>query len=325
MFINIYIQNVPQKYCLKCNKLIKDPYKFANYQIENYSQKDIKIAIYNGFDFHYEMFGYIIAYCIYKNYKLDIYTNLSNNIGWIEFYEKLFPKSFKIIDKKYYNHENKYDKIILTTDDDNYFLDNWINDKIIAIDHTHVNRRNKVKIHIGTRFYIDRPSMDWILPVYRMIDLETKKKISKKNIVFIGRNSTVNLDYLKKFNNFNNYNFILVSRNINFKQFNGIKNIKTYNWLSTSEMINMMKESDYVFISDHNKNHFHKSMSASIPLALNCLCTMLIPEEMNKHYKFKSVITYKNNIIIKNPNYELVNQDLVQMIKHRNQIFDKYI
>lgn len=282
----------------------------------------MNIAIYNGFDFHYEMFGYIIDYCIYKNYSLDIYTNFDNNIGWIEFYEKSFPNSFKIIDKKYYNYINDYNKIILLTDDDKCFLNEWINDKLICIDHLYKNRRNQIKLHIGTRFFYERPSLDWILPVYRLIDLNTKKKISKKNIVFIGNNSKINLEELNKFDDFN---CILIDRYTNFEQFDVKENVKTYNKLMTNEMIDILKESDYVFISNNTENHLHRSMSASIPLALNCLCTLIIPEEMNKYYNFKSVITYKENIIIKNPKYELVETDLDEMIEQRNMIFDKYV
>ena len=46
---------------------------------------------------------------------------------------------------------------------------------------------------------------------------------------------------------------------------------------------------------------------------------------MNKYYKYKSVITYENEIIITEPDYNLVLKDFEYEINIRNKIFDKYI
>ena len=66
-------------------------------------------------------------------------------------------------------------------------------------------------------------------------------------------------------------------------------------------------------------------MSAAIPLALNCLCTLILPKKMNDIYKFKSAITYEDKINLIEPNPELVNEDLDNLLKHRDSIFDKYL
>ena len=89
-------------------------------------------------------------------------------------------------------------------------------------------------------------------------------------------------------------------------------------------MIDILKESHYVFLIDiEDKNT--QSVSASISLALNCLCTMIIPKEMNKYYNFKSVIEYENEINIDEPNFDLVLEDLEYHIQHKVEVFDKYI
>ena len=90
-------------------------------------------------------------------------------------------------------------------------------------------------------------------------------------------------------------------------------------------MIDLLKESKYVFISDRN-DHVDKTMSGSIPLALTFLCTLILPKEMNDIYKFKSVIEYDNlnNINFKH-NSKLVDKDLSFLLKHKMEIFDKYL
>jgi hypothetical protein len=46
---------------------------------------------------------------------------------------------------------------------------------------------------------------------------------------------------------------------------------------------------------------------------------------MNDIYKFKSTITYEDKINLIEPNVELVNEDLDDLLKHRDSIFDKYL
>ena len=85
-----------------------------------------------------------------------------------------------------------------------------------------------------------------------------------------------------------------------------------------------LKESNYILLTDIVSKRT-ESISASVSLALNCLCTMIIPKGVNKYYNFKSTIEYENEINIKEPNYKLLIDDLEYHIKHKYQVFDKYI
>jgi hypothetical protein len=285
----------------------------------------MKIAILNGFPFHYEMFGYIIEYCMLKNIQLDIYTNMDNNMGWIEYYEKNKSNDITFRSFESYNKTNDYNYIVLLTDDDYRIIDEENYSKYICIDHHIVNRRRKVKTHIALRRY-DNKAIDYILPIYRSINLIEKKDISEKNIVCIGSHCT-NYDDLKNiFNDFDNISFIFIARTIdkNIKY----KKIKYYESCNTNDMIDILKKSDYVYIKD--KVHIKLTMSGAIPLAFNCLCQLIMPEEMNtgeNGYHFKSVITYNNDkkIDLIKPNYDLINDELEELINHKIKIFDKYI
>jgi hypothetical protein len=137
----------------------------------------MNIAIFNSFHFHFEMFGYIIDYCNNKNIKLDIYTQLEIDLGWIQFYKITLIKNnnnINFIDVKTFPPNNNYDKVILTTDDDQGIPDQIITEKYICIDH-YINLRRPVIItHIATRFFGTRPKLDWILPVYQLINVDEK-------------------------------------------------------------------------------------------------------------------------------------------------------
>ena len=328
LYNNILLQNK------NGNELIMDTYNKEIEKIPNYipCNRDkilqTKIAIYNGFPFHYEMFGYIIEYCISRNIILDIYTETSNNMNWLKFYLVTFPKnSFKLKKLEQYNPVNDYNKVILLTDDDPTFKNEWIdNSKVICIDHSHENRNKKGISHVGTRPFENRPLLDWIIPVYELINIEQKKLLSKNNVVIIGNINTQFIHSIFKNPKYYNYNFILIDRYLDTDKYGNYKNFKHYKNLDTNEMIKILKESHYVFIKNHKK-YVHEGISASIPLALNCLCTLIIPKEINNFYKFKSVIEYEDESIInlREPDYSLVLEDLRWNIEHKNKIFDKYI
>jgi mannosyltransferase OCH1-like enzyme len=288
-----------------------------------------KIALFNGFACHYEMIGYFIEYCVYKNILLDIYTETVDNMDWLKFYLLAFPKnSFKLKKIQDYKHNNNYTKVILLTDDDFSFKNEWINEKVICIDHIDKIRRDYIDVHIGTRYYVNRPNLDWALQVYKLINVQQKIKISKDNIVIIGSN----IRYFKpeditKIKNFEKYNFIFIDRNIhNYLDFvfKTLDNVKVYNNISTITMIELLKESKYILLTDIVSKRT-ESISASVSLALNCLCTMIIPKGVNKYYNFKSAIEYEDMIDIIEPNYQKLEEDLDYHIKHKYEVFDKYI
>ena len=287
----------------------------------------MKIAIYNGFPFHYEMFGYIIDYCKNKNIELDIYTETAHEMGWLKYYIINYNKYVKFFSLTNFNPDNNYNKIILTTDDDFKFKEDWINKKTICIDHHHTNRRPNVPIHISTRYFYTRPLCEWVLPVYRLIDVDTKKSITVKQIVCVGRANSPEIffNFEKIFKNFNELQFIFIDRHIDCTKYENYSNIKCYNKLDTTEMINILKKSEYVFFSNNNKDHINLSMSGSIPLAFSCLCTCIMPQKMNEYYNFKSVITYNDKAIkIVSSNFDNVNTELEMLLEQKNKIFDKY-
>ena len=69
-------------------------------------------------------------------------------------------------------------------------------------------------------------------------------------------------------------------------------------------------------------------MSASIPLALNFLCTLIIPKKMNESYKLKSVIEYDEKLLLDikfKHDPKLVNKDLSWLLKHKMDTFDRIL
>ncbi len=251
----------------------------------------MNIAIFNSFNFHYEMFGYIIYWSKKNNYKLSIFTPLVNNLDYITFYKDIFGKeTFNIFD---YNLIYKYnfDYVILTTDDDQGLNMKKIKCPIISIDH-YYTIRNKIPIdnHIAVRPFATN-YRKWALPCY-VINKDPIIRIpdGKINICIIG-GPDYNFDLFKRFISIHNIVFHIMARKINTEEF--IKNVpelKTifYESISTQEMIKIINAGDYVLCNAKpNKNYkIGYSMSGSIPLAISLLKPIIL---FNDIYKFKNI------------------------------------
>jgi hypothetical protein len=176
----------------------------------------MNIAAINFLPMHYEMYGYIINYCYYKNgvlqrknnkedlcVSLTIYTGTINNYKWLDFYESHFKnklnfnfeyKDLNLVEKNL----NSYDCIFIPTDDDPNIKPSWITseniNKFICFQHYYLLRNPIYKNYITLRPYDNSksPFVNWALPCYPIVNIEEKNNILKNkenndiNILILG-------------------------------------------------------------------------------------------------------------------------------------------
>lgn len=294
----------------------------------------MKICIFNGFPFHYEMFGYIIEYCEQKGISLDIYTEFENNVGWLRWYEKKYSNTITI-----YEHTKidkaKYDYFFLTTDDDYKLKLNHSKNKVVCINHYYLMRRPEFEFHVGVRQFNDRLDLPFAMPCFNVINANEKRKLlqneTKINIVLLGRhNLPQNKTILESiFNNTSSIKFYVINRFVGYELLqNEDLDIVYYQNCSAFELINILCKSHYVLNLSNHIPHMDKSMSGSIPLSFSCLCQLIIPTSWNEFYKFKTAITYdlSEQIILSS----LIDGNTIQeereaFISKRNNVFDNII
>jgi hypothetical protein len=149
------------------------------------SKNQKRIAAFNGFDFHFETLGFIIYFAYSRNYLLTVYTNLNDPLHYIPFYQLKYNSS-NIIYKNYTlfpknNSDNKYDLIIISTDDDYKFNSKWVNNKTFCIDHVHYNRASYIKYHIGIRKFKDsKLNSNYAIPTYPLVNVFEKYEYLKR-------------------------------------------------------------------------------------------------------------------------------------------------
>ena len=306
----------------------------------------MKVAIYHGLHtIHNEMLGYIYEYFKFNKLEYNIYAHLINGGDeWYNYYNTIFNNNITWHNPMTFNPDN-YDYIIIITDDDYTFSDEWINkysNKIILINHFHENRRLYTKYSIGTRFFFTKPTEKWALPSYIGINKNNKLKLlnaqDKINVTCIGiQNRPPSVQFLKDlFSNFDNINFHIIARSL-LDIYNGYPNIFTFINPSPQIMFDIVKSSEYILCVEYpiNPNPKSNSMSGAIPISYSYGCQLIIPQLWQRYYNFKNVISYCDNHVqnngqtiielTKNINLDLIYNELYNIISHRNNVFDNIL
>ncbi len=230
------------------------PSKLVNSLKPTYLEKqNSNIGIFNSFPFHYEMFGFILNYAKNNHYHVDIFTNQQNNMGWLDFYKNNFD-NFNIIDFKIFNgNTNSYDKLFVITDYDHVFKSEWINEKVICINHSNQIKRQGYKHYLNfARF--KESIFDYINPCYKLNSFQNK--IHNTTVNVIGGGYGLNFSIIKRLHSINKIKLNMFVRNteqINTEDISILdKNKFDIHFkvsIDTTEMINELNNSSYIFIN----------------------------------------------------------------------------
>lgn len=242
------------------------------------------IAIFNSLDYHYELFGYIIQFCSVNNCNLTIFTDINNDIGWLDYYNTLFS-NYKI-EIKHYNffQEEKYlfDVIFLTSDTDNlyfqYFDTEYIKNSTICITHSIHYLHQITPPDSGKTIYVrpftknDVSEAEGVLekaflPCFSIINSENRTEIINKmsnnnfiDIAIVGKcinydkhNQMVyynyNTDLLNRLKSNKKIRLHVISRNVSSLQFFGLSpeiELHTYENVRTEFMICILNKCSFI-------------------------------------------------------------------------------
>lgn len=309
-----------------------------------------RIAIYNSLPCHYEMFGYIIFYCFIKKYTLEIFTERFLDMTWFSFYSKLFEnENYNITYRaciEFENNEkrNNFDLIFLTTDDDEALKFEWMNKKIVCINHYYNCRRIDHYHCIGVRPFI-KNKIKWGLPCFPVLNKSNKiVHPDVMNVCIIGGgnldSNLYNINLINRLKSNKKIIIHVITRFATHKMIDILRrkndniDIRLYQFLNTENMFSLLVSSNYMFIDvttnqDHNIGY---SMSGSTPLAFSSLSRLIISSHNNKLYNFSSALEFdlesnKDIILddIKDETYELITQERYELIEMFHNNVDEII
>jgi hypothetical protein len=270
------------------------------------------------------MFAHVLDYFKNKKMVIDVYTNKTNNYGWLSYYEKeynihvWYPISFF--------NASAYDYVFLLTDDDTGYNPHWNNTTRVIVTEHDGKRQLPLKafrFHQTRQFKLRLPPSDpntWILPVWNAT-LQTKYE--RLTVLSVG-NATNNLNLPSLFSNYKEIDFILVDRDMNTQ--NTEPNIRKYNKLEASKLIEYAGKSHYILVwptTNYSTNHKFHSMSGSIPLSYSVGTHLIMPQSYIEPIGLEGIlgISEIDPIFLKKPETTLIKERNL-LLKRRNSIFD---
>ena len=298
-----------------------------------------KIAIFNSFCFHYEMYGYIIEYCKINNFILTIYTSFDNKLGWLEFYKNIF-QNYQFEIKSILNFENEremFDIVFITTDDDYFFKEEWITSKCVAIQHTYNIRRKEFFNNLCIRRFLnfsenenENENKHYAIPSFTIFKKNEKENKIQEcvNVCLLGGTRCYKYDIVNRLTSNLLINLYVISRDVKFSNksvTNCNINIIKMSSIDTQLLLNILKKCDYMLtdVTEYEPHANGQSMSGCVPLSFSTLTPLIISKKNNKLYNFKNVIEFNTDsddkiILEKNS----ISIDL--LASERNEIKDRF-
>lgn len=307
----------------------------------------MKIAAFNGFPFHDEMFGYIIHFCKTYRHDLTIFCRTEKYNCYMEFYSNHFSDfPFTIIDCRLFSYyKYNYNIIFLLTDDDANFIDILDNDKYINNKTIRIDRLFEIRIPSISKCIAVRPFQEnyraWALPCYPIVSVMRKIQLRSCNstsIVMLGSNyGEYDTKILNRIRLKNDKPIILhvISRDdVNATSFIGLDiakfDVHAHINIPTTEMISILSKSDYVLTDVSKQAKYEGQMMAGvIPFAFSTLTPLIISKQSNAFYNFENVIEFDKNgmddIVLEDIDVDTLNMERTKLVSAFSAEFSKIV
>ena len=267
--------------------------------MQGQKQRQKRVLVYNGFPFHYEMFGFILDFCKKFNIEPTI-INKVHNEGWLQLYKAKY--------QFHYNTElsediESFSYVILLTDDDFHWPESLVTQNIICIDHWYKCRRHSIQNHIPiTQFQKENPF--YALPVFEYIPYAAKMQVlqeQKRPIITLLGSSSLPLsnDFLSIITNFRDFDIYIINHFINRdREYLKLPNVYAFENIDATHMFHLLFQSTYVYFypAGHMKSYqqlCNYVITAAMPLSFTTGCKFILPRQMNETLQLSSVITYE--------------------------------
>lgn len=295
-----------------------------------------RIAIFNGFPFHYEMFGFVLEYLTNQKLAFDIFSETRDEMGWIRAYESRFGVSLVFRNIQEYN-PNEYDYLILLTDDDVWYR--WSEGaKIIMFEHSGIrNVMRKTHRRIQLRQFVNRipfSSPDtWCLPVWnvrqRPAHVTKGIGVTGVKVVAVGNNCPCNPEELKPWMyDIRAPTFVFINRNPAPTKFDHASwveypNVRLLENIDTDQLLAEVETADWVMLLPKNEYQYKTFISAILPIAYGLGVPILMKREWIPAYNMGGMRPLDNTVPLTKPSEQIL-QEVIQtrdeLLKRRDRI-----
>jgi hypothetical protein len=293
----------------------------------------MKIAIYQRYPFHSDLFGSYIEFFLKHNIDFVIFNNIEEGkFSWINYFEKIFNKKFDIFPcDEIYKRESEFTKIILTTagagDIINEDFLTKFSHKIIHVCHLIEKIKPEMR-HIITTTPLIRKLADGRNTFGNkefnfLMHTVTADKFYKTNkgneFAVVGEFKSANRDiddlinfirysvknkYPFKIHHFSCWGKDSISKDYikfvkDIQRFKFRKFIKFHIGCGTGEMVHFIQtKCKFIFMTAAPNSYYHREgISGRMYLAYNINVPLVVDEKLAEIYNLKGCLLYKRSLI----------------------------
>ena len=291
----------------------------------------MRIAIFNGFKFHYEMLGTVLDFLTSRKLQFDLYSESANEMGWFRVYERYFG-SIPILPVRQYNPHN-YDYVFLLTDDDKQYKRNYRGAKVIMFEHAgsrNVFRDTHTRIQLRQYATRDPPSSPdtWLLPLW---NIQAYPKHESLHVTAIGNNCPCNpSELMPYFKDIRGLNFTFINRTraptvFDHDSWKSYTNVTLLEDIETERMLEHAGKADWLLILPKNAYQYKDAISATIPIAYGVSTPLLMTAEWKESYGYGGIATLDASVELEKPSSELLEEffkERANMFQRRDRILE---
>lgn len=264
-----------------------------------------RVAIFNGFNFHYEMFGFALDYCFSHGIVPVLYTGIDCAYGWFDEYATRFQRTLDIRPVDSYD-PNNHDVVFVLTDDDIWYARRWafVRDGPRVLLFEHYARRSVIvaaTARIPLRHYVTRidPSgagaNTWVLPVWEPRPITTPPADGVVRVVAIGNNCPTTPEELAPWVHSLRdaaVEFTFINRTpaptmLTPEAWTDYPNVRICLNIPTAAVLEAVERADWLLMLPKNAIQKHDAISAIVPLAYSFRKPLLVAPDWIDAYGFR--------------------------------------
>lgn len=287
----------------------------------------MKVAVFNGFQFHYELFGCLMEYAKERNIELALFSECVNALGWFDTYSNHFGVSYAIHPPRAYR-PSEFEYTILPTDDDKKFKRSWTGTKLIVFEHMKSRYMPYACAHARISMRDFGRADEWMVPLWK---IPARPKPSQLTVVAVGNNCPSHPDELRVlFPNYEQIRFVLINRRpapntLDSIHWSSCPNVTLRENIDACSMLDEAASAHWLLFLPKNAHQLTDATSAIVALAYGARVPLLAASEYVESYRLDGMVALNSEVPLDFPSESVraaVEAQSQALIERRNRVLD---
>jgi hypothetical protein len=288
----------------------------------------MRVALFNGFPYHYEMFGFAIEYLQSRRIPFTIFTEVQGEMGWLALYQSRYGP----LDIQHYRSyfSSACDVVFLLTDDDPRFALTGIQPPTVILFEHRATRESRPQFRhrFSLRPVEGRGPESWMLPVWS--PAVTKQKTERVHVVVVGYNCPTTPESIRPYiPNLADIQFTFITRRpdpaVIIEDAWAPYAPRILYGVSADQIVAAAAAADWLLVIPKQDYQIRDAISAMVPIAYSVGTPLLMLPEHGETYPFKGIVGLDGSRPLEHPTDAIlasVAEERVRLLERRDRLLD---